>query len=257
MNLPESEYFDWRMRKASAFCARFRGGVDFSGRRVLDVGCGHGAVSFHAAASGAASVRGVDPERCYIDFARNILSSKFGSYADRVDFVCGDIADLDSDQKYDVIISQAAFEHIPIPEDCLAGMKQRLAGGGRIYIGFGPLYSSPWGDHKLLDAPFQRFFPWSHLLFPEAWLVNRFNRRNPEHRISAVRELGINCYTAGRYFDMIERSGLGIVHIGINASESPFGFMVNALRRIPGLEEYFTLNLYVVLEKHAGCNSAT
>ncbi|MBI5140660.1 MAG: class I SAM-dependent methyltransferase [Nitrospirae bacterium] len=245
----ESEYFDWRMRKASVFCARFRGGVDFSGERVLDVGCGQGAVSFHAAASGAASVRGIDPEQSYIDFARNMLASNFGSIADRVDFVCGDIAGLDPDERYDVIISQAAFEHIPIPEDCLAGMKQRLAEGGRIYIGFGPLYNSPWGDHKLLGAPFQRFFPWSHLLFPEAWLVNRFNRRNPEHQVSAVRELGLNCYPARLYFEMIERSGLGIVHVGINASESPFRFIVNALRRFPGLGEYFTLNLYVVLEK--------
>lgn len=247
--MPESEYFQWRMQKASAFCARFRGGVDFSGKRVLDVGCGQGAVSFHAAASGAASVRGVDPEQCYIDFARNMLASKFGSTVDGVDFVCGDISCLDPDERYDIIISQAAFEHIPVPEVCLAGMKQRLADGGRIYIGFGPLYNSPWGDHKLLDAPFQRFFPWSHLLFPKAWLVRRFNRKNPERKISAVSELCLNCYPAGRFFELFDNSGLEMVHVGINASESPFRFLVNALRRIPGLKEFFTLNLYIVLER--------
>ena len=54
------KYFDWRMKRLPHFIERFPEGIDFKGKRIIDLGCGHGALACIAARDGAEEVLGID-----------------------------------------------------------------------------------------------------------------------------------------------------------------------------------------------------
>ena len=79
-----------------------------------------------------------------------------------------------SDNQFDLIISIAAFEHIPDFEVALKEMYRVLKPGGILYTKFGPIWSGPWGHHLWTKGPSQLFTysntslpPYCHLLMPE------------------------------------------------------------------------------------------
>ena len=60
----------------------------------------------------------------------------------------GDICEINlDDNTFDVIVSIAAFEHIPDFEKALREMFRLLKPGGVLYTKFGPIWSGPWGHH--------------------------------------------------------------------------------------------------------------
>ena len=56
----ERRYFDFRYRVLVHYLERFPEGIDFKGKKILDLGCGHGALACTAANSGAREVLAVD-----------------------------------------------------------------------------------------------------------------------------------------------------------------------------------------------------
>jgi len=77
-----------------------------TGERVLDIGCGNGALSFDLAECAGAIVKGIDIEKKNIDLAREKFQHK------NLCFIAGDATHIISDEHFDVIVLSNVLEHI-------------------------------------------------------------------------------------------------------------------------------------------------
>jgi len=77
------------------------------------------------------------------------------------------------DETYDFVFSYNAFEHFASPENILLEAIRVVRKGGYIYLEFGPLYYSPYGEHaeRSITVPYCQF------LF-EKELLNDFAAQN-------------------------------------------------------------------------------
>jgi 2-polyprenyl-3-methyl-5-hydroxy-6-metoxy-1,4-benzoquinol methylase len=126
---------------------------DFRGAKVLDLGCGHGALSISIAQARAAEVLGLDLDANRIDFAREVLRDRYSEIQNRVSFALEDVRKLRSFGQYDFVISKDSFEHIEDLDTVIASISTLLKPGGKVVVGFSPLYYSPFGDHGRLGLP--------------------------------------------------------------------------------------------------------
>ena len=124
-------------------------------------------------------------------------------------------------------------------------MTTLLKPGGKIYIGCSQLYNSHFGDHGSL---IKSFIPWAHLMLPESFLLKRLNKRN-NSKISSVKELGLNQMSLAEIRSLLFTCGMNVLLFKINASNNLVLRLFSLLRRIPFLEEFFSYNLYCILEK--------
>jgi SAM-dependent methyltransferase len=77
-----------------------------------------------------------------------------------VDLLIMDAADLQFDnESFDYVFSYDAFEHFVSPEDVLREAIRVVRRGGYIYLEFGPLYYSPFGEHayRSITVPYCQF----------------------------------------------------------------------------------------------------
>ena len=234
--------FRHRYRSMPTFVARFGGRLDFADKTVLDVGSGLGGPACYLAEQGARRVVGVDIVAHDVQFARAKLAGEYAALADRVSFT--QIRDLDDlgDAKFDLIISRDSFEHYGDPAGILAGMVRRLAPGGRLAIGFGPLWKSPYGGH----ITYMTRLPWAHLLFPERVILGERRRFFPDQRVSSFGEIvgGLNQMTLARFNALIAQHRLETISCRTNVSGHPLGRLLTLAGRLPLTREYVTFNLY-------------
>ena len=245
MNL-DSKYLPYfekqRREKNPIFWSRFEK-IDLTGLKVLEIGCGQGSMCIDIAAKGAANVFGLDIDNQLIEFANQNLHKRFPQFTGIVSFLCLNLADLPED-RFDIIISKAAFEHVLNLEMLLEEMNKRLKTGGKIYTGFGPLYNSPWGDHKRTKA----VIPWGHLILPQPFLKKRINK-NRKNKINSFRDLGLNLLSLKQYKEIFNSSPLHTTDFRTNVSENKLSKLLPMICKIPFLREYFTFNIYCILEK--------
>ena len=76
---------------------------------ILDLGCGRGELCYAMAQTGA-SVTGIDYSPSAISIAENAFSTSIGK--DRLEFICDDFIQFNSDKKYDRVIATDFVEHI-------------------------------------------------------------------------------------------------------------------------------------------------
>lgn len=246
---PAADYDDRFFQKgfgdAEKFLRRFAGRLDFTGKSVLDVGCGFGSTCIYLALNGAASVVGVDIDPHRIEFANARLADDYEHLAGRVAFkqVSGHLDEL-GDDAFDVIVSKDSFEHIADPETYVFDMEARLRDGGIIAIGFGPLWGSPYGGHMT----FMTKLPWAHLLFPEPVIMRERRRLCPGENAQSFAQIvgGLNKMTLARFESIMAATRLEPVYFAANMSQHPLAGAFNLLRRLPFLREVFTFNLYGV-----------
>jgi 2-polyprenyl-3-methyl-5-hydroxy-6-metoxy-1,4-benzoquinol methylase len=216
--------------------------LNFNGLKILDFGCGHGALSIDLALKGAAEVTGIDLNCDLVDFANENLKTNYAGLMDCIVFKCMDLKDL-ADDYFDIIISKASFEHVIDLDILLAVMKNKLKMGGKIVSGFGPLYNSPWGDHNRL----RHQLPWTHVIYGEKYFIEKLNRNRSE-KISNLHDLGLNGYSLNKYqhiFNTVEE--LVVVDFRTNVSHKFAMRFFNLFTYIPFLKEFFTYNIYCVL----------
>jgi 2-polyprenyl-3-methyl-5-hydroxy-6-metoxy-1,4-benzoquinol methylase len=250
---PTSEaIFERDVRRCAVFCSRFPAGIDFTGKRVLDVGSGLGALCFRAMDQGARSADGVDTNEQRTNFAIQKLGQRYPHYQGALRFHSDSLSRLPAEPRYEIILSEAAFEHIPEPAAMLDEMNTRLAPGGRIFIGFGPLFRAPRGDHGALHAPLRRVFPWAHLLFSQQYLLARLCRGQPGLNLSSLDHVGLNGLALADFRRIFHSTGLQVVFFAVNRNERRLSRVLRLLEPFPRLQEYLAFNVYCVLEKSAG-----
>lgn len=226
---------------------------DFEGLKVLEIGCGRGWRCLEAAGRKASRVVGIDPDEEALTYAQERLKH-FPELTGVVTYEVGTIHDL-AEEGFDVVISENAFEHILDVPAVLASIRRLLRPGGRAYIGFAPLYHSPFGDHGWMQEALpwgNRFaIPWSHLLVPQQWLFRRMEKLYGKPVQSTIDWpfLHLNRATAADFRAMFRESKLRVVVGVTNANESRKGRLLGLLSKVPVLDKYFTVGLYYVLEK--------
>ncbi len=200
------------------------------------------------AQAGATSVTGFDLEARLVGVARQIAAQEYPELGDRLEYRVQDIADAPEDG-FDVIISKDTFEHVIDVPGVLASIGRKLSPGGRAYIGFGPLWNAPDGDHKRTRLG----VPWLHAVLPRRFLVARVNRGGGHegHQISSIHDLGLNGLSLADYRRAFDHCGLEIVQFHVNCSDRPISQVFSVIARVPFLTEYFSHNIYAELHRPA------
>jgi ubiquinone/menaquinone biosynthesis C-methylase UbiE len=221
----------------------------FENKRVLEIGSGLGSLSTSIALAGAKTVVGVDIWEPRVAFANKKVRERFPELGN-VSFVSTPVEQLDPSDPFDLIVSQNTFEHIADIDAVLASFRRLLAPGGRAYIGFSPLYHSPYGDHGELRAPVR--LPWLHLLAGQKRVIASYNRANKE-TATTLAQCGYNGHKPATFRQAFRRSELAVEQIRVNPGEGRLKRAAmacfEAIARLPGLEPYFTVGLYVVLRQ--------
>ena len=222
---------------------------DFAGKRVLEIGSGLGSLSTTIALAGAKAVVGIDVWEPRVIFANQKVREQYPEITN-VEFVSTPVEKMDSAEQFEIIVSQNTFEHIADIDAVLTAFHRLLVPGGRAYIGFSPLYHSPYGDHGELRAPVR--LPWAHLMAGPKQVIASYNRANQE-AVTTLAQCGFNGLKPAQFRDAFNRSGLEIEQVRVNPGEGRLkrvamtGF--NAIARLPGLEPYFTVGMYVILRR--------
>lgn len=100
---------------------------DFTGKRVLDLGCGYGWHCIYAMEHGAASVIGVDISSKMLAVARE------KTHFTEVEYRCCAMEDVDyPENSFDVIISSLAFHYIEAYEDLMKNINRMLRPNGTL-----------------------------------------------------------------------------------------------------------------------------
>jgi len=242
MNGHEAYFNKQAERSNSEFWTRFGSRPDFAGKRVLDLGCGHGAMSLEAARDGA-DVLGVDLDVERIDWAQANVPGM--TTTGTLDFCVGDVTEMGFEDEFDLILSKDTFEHIADMNTMLQTLHRALKPGGQIWAGFSPLYYSPWGDHGRTGLR----VPWAHTLpLP---LVLALASRIKGHHISSLDDLGLNGLTLERFRGEVAAADLRFRSLKINQGDKPLLKTLDVVRRFHPLEKYATVSIYTVMESAA------
>jgi len=98
------------------------------GERVLDIGCGTGALSAQIAGAGA-RVTGLDKSATMLEQARAAYPA--------IEFLEADICEFEPAEPYDAIFSNAALHWVKPPEAAARRMYEALKPGGRLVLEMG------------------------------------------------------------------------------------------------------------------------
>lgn len=261
-------YFAEEIENTPYWWERIGEGVDLRDQRVLDFGCGHGALSVSAAQRGAREVLGIDLDRRRIDFASRHLSNQYPALKEVVRFSTADISELDGAALFDVILSKDTLEHVDDIRLIAQQMRRLLRPGGRLVVGFSPLFYSPFGDHGRVGIA----LPWVPALLPERLALAVASRR-AGHCVNSFSELGLNRLKPAQFRAAFPAAQWNFNSLAYNPTvrhrmplrdalqrmpmasilrmhgSSLFMPLLNALRRVPGLEPWFTVGIYAVATK--------
>jgi SAM-dependent methyltransferase len=241
----EQSWWDDHLRADDRFFARLPADLSFDGRSVLDYGCGGGHTCVLLAQRGASRVLGVDTES--VEFAAQQIAERHPEHASKIEFrQLRSPADV-GDEQFDFVLSKNTFEHVADPAAYVADMASHLAPGGRLIIGFGALWKSPFGGHlqHMTKAP------WAHLYMPEQVVLRERKRYRPEEDPSRYEEVkgGLNRMTLAKFRSTMKSSGLEPEYFEINRNDRPIAKALNVLTKVPGLKEYFTFSVHTVWTK--------
>jgi len=241
--------FESGLVEAPEFWSRMGTMPIFEGKRVLEVGSGLGSLSASIALAGASTVIGLDIWEPRVAFANAKVRQRFPELSN-VKFFSTPVEQLDPGERFDLIVSQNTFEHIADIDTVLAAFRRLLAPGGKAYIGFSPLYHSPYGDHGELRAPVR--LPWLHLVAGRKRVIAAYNKANAESA-TTLAQCGYNGHKPATFRQAFNRCGLEVEQIRINPGEGRLKRAAmaafKAIARSPGLEPYFTIGMYVVLRQ--------
>ncbi|WP_126428025.1 class I SAM-dependent methyltransferase [Brevibacillus marinus] len=225
----------------------------FTGKTVLDIGCGGGGKTCYYATFAPNEIIGIDIVPHYAEEGNAFARAK--GLADVARFMTADASAMPfAANTFDTIIMNDAMEHVANPEATLAECFRVLKPGGHLYINFPPYYH-PYGAH-LSDAI---GIPWVHSLFSEKTLIEAYKRLveplpDGKERISfriSRNERGeeyfsyINRMTIARF----RRIQQAIAYPAVYEREVPLRRPLAGLAKLPGLREYLVKMVVCVYQK--------
>jgi SAM-dependent methyltransferase len=231
---------------------RFEGHLPVDpGLSYLDLGCGTGELTLAFAKLGVERITGVDLLPRNIDRARSHAGELRAG--EGVRFIRRDLRAWVPDEKYDVLLSFDAFEHIEDPGAFLRKMTEFVVPGGIAVLAFGPLFHSPFGDH-MWDF-FRLQIPWRGVLFSEQALlrVRRecFRPTDPADRFQKVAG-GLNLMRYSEFRSHVRDAGWEFAYLAVNTFLKrlpPLRLVSEMVTSVPGLQDYFVHNVYTVLRR--------
>jgi ubiquinone/menaquinone biosynthesis C-methylase UbiE len=233
-------YFeDQALNSNPEFWRRFGQRPSFAGQRILDLGCGHGAMSLEMALAGGRVV-GVDLDTARISWARDEVAPQ--NVSGSLEFVVADVRTLGLQGQFDIVVSKDTFEHVEDLESVLIALRDALSPRGQIWAGFSPLYYSPRGDHSRTGLR----VPWAHALLPRAVVyaaATRY-RGKPTRSLSDV---GLNGMTPKRFRELVAAAGLRFESVRFNPGDKRGLKALRYVRRFAPLERYATVGIYAIL----------
>lgn len=243
---------DEAILRLQKYIERFAGSFPISDElRYLDMGCGTGELTLALAKMGCKQVTGID----FVD--RNIAKSKLhasqAGLNNTVQFICQDMNRWIPTQKYDVLLSFEAFEHIDNPREFLQKMDSFIAPKGICVLAFGPLFHSPFGDH--MSSFFRVQIPWRGILFSEkAMLRVRREFYRPTDAANRYEDIvgGLNLLRYSEFLNYVHETGWDFSFLAVNPFLKrlpPFHFLSHILTRIPIVKDFFVHNVYAILRR--------
>jgi SAM-dependent methyltransferase len=249
-----AESLEEEMPKFRKIIGRFEGHLPVDpGLSYLDMGCGTGELTIAFAKLGVRRITGVDFLPRHIERAR-AYTGQLGM-AQGVQFICRDLREWVPEEKFDVLLSFDAFEHIDEPELFLRKMTDFVAPGGIAVLAFGPLFHSPYGDHMWDFYRLQ--IPWRGILFSEqAMLRVRRECFRPGDAVNSYHEVkgGLNLMRYSEFLKHVRATGWKFDYLAVNTFLKrlpPLRLISDIVMRIPGLRDYFVHNVYAVLRRAA------
>ncbi|MEZ5532063.1 MAG: methyltransferase domain-containing protein [Steroidobacteraceae bacterium] len=254
-----SAYQDWRTQSLSASWAAFEH-VDLRGKRVLDFGCGDGALAlFLARERAAASVVGIDLEAAAIERATAARDSTSIPPGVVVEFHVGSVNGIPvPDASIDVLVAFDCLEHVMSPSPIFQEWFRVLRPGGRCILEWFP-YKGPWGPHMESLIP----VPWAHILFgqramfraaeriydlpqfvPRHWDLDPGGKKktNKWRNWSSFKEQGyINELDLKTFRQLVRSAGLKIARLDTHSFGGSYlrRTIGNSLMKLPIVGEYF------------------
>nr|WP_272917394.1 class I SAM-dependent methyltransferase [Alteraurantiacibacter buctensis] len=228
------------------FWQRFGGMPDVAGKRVLDFGCSRGAMIERLMRAGARSAIGFDLNRGTTDFARRKVASRWPG---QVEIVCGDICELAFAQ-VDLVVSSDTMEHVMDVDAALRSVVAACRPGGELFIGFGPLWHSPFGHHRMIAAR----LPWAHLARENRAFLEQF-QTGDGRTVATIGQLGFNGATPADFRRALAPLPVEVISARRNQSHP---WLRSAVMKamlvpasIPPLEKYLVSSIYWHLRKRA------
>jgi SAM-dependent methyltransferase len=202
---------------------------EIQGKTVIDFGSGLGHQSVEMAKRGAGHVVGVEIREDFLEKARAHAAA--AGVSDKCTFL------TTLDRPADVVVSLDSFEHFSDPEAILTLMADYLRPGGRLIASFGPTWYHPYGGHMFA------IFPWAHLIFTEAALLEWRRTFRPNQTATRITECGLNKMTIRRFERIVAGSPFRVVHLEAVPMRQ-LAWLANPLTR-----EFFTSVIRCTLEK--------
>ena len=233
----ERRYAEWHAERFPEFWQRFGGVPDFTDKRVIDFGCGRGGMVQRVMEAGASSALGIELDADYLAFANRKVASQWDG---RAAFVLGDIREM-AVEPADIVVSSDTFEHVMSLPDTLAAVVNACKPGGELFIGFSPLWHSPFGHHRLIASK----LPWAHL--PNENFLARMKDdqgRSPD----TIQQLGFNGATPADFRAALKGLPVEIISARRNLASSPLkqaalkAMLAAAI--VPALEKFVTVGIY-------------
>lgn len=221
------------------FWARFGGLADVAGKHVLDFGCARGGMVHTMLDAGAKSAAGIDINPDYIEFAKAKHVDQWGS---RAQFICGDVRE-ETLEPADIITSCNVMEHVMDLGQTLSALVQCAKPGGELFIGFSPLWHSPFGHHRLMETR----IPWGHLPRKNRAFLDRLiddDGKSP----ATIQELGFNGATPADFRSSLKGLPVEVLSARRNVATHPLKQIAMKAMLIPSIvptiEKYVTIGIY-------------
>jgi len=221
-------------------------GYDIRGKKILEIGCGHGGISIFMAVNGAKEVVGIDLNTMDLEIAKKAkrkIEAELGCNDLPVNFLEMNAYDMKLDlNSFDIVIADNVFEHFMEPEKVMQQSYKILKSGGLLIV---PRFSSIWSKYSLHLKNGLKL-PWANLFFSEQTICNVMVRiveenswmqeiypgykNNPKKVRDLRRYNDLNDITYAKFRKMAQRTGFEVTNFQIFGSPV---LLAKVLRRIP------------------------
>ena len=168
LTLPSKGFSDQRRKKILNSIKRIKG------KKILCIGCGNGFELLSWLKFQPSYIKGIDIFNYSTSWEKINTFIKKKNIKTKVDFIQKNILDLEINEKFDFIVSDAVLEHLKDTEKTISHFTKLLKDDGIIYASYGPLWYSYGGDHFSGRDKIEHGY--NHLLLNHKEYLNYYNK---------------------------------------------------------------------------------